>query len=385
MRVLAKVSILFLLLLGLPMAGILLAGYPAAGYLEFPPRTQYVSHAAFSWAAFLACALIVLAMVLPLVTRILTSMRLRAPRGTASRPFPWWGWAGVASGTIAWLLAWTRFHWFSSLQSHTFLPLWFSYILVINALTFRRSGRCMMLDDTRRFARLFPLSAAFWWFFEYLNRFVQNWHYAGWVFHPLEYFLYATLSFSTVLPAVLGTREWILTFPWIQSGFGDWLRVRPGRPRCLAWITLLVSAVGLAGIGVWPSALYPLLWLAPLSILVSLQTLLGEDHVFSGLTEGDWRAVVSAGTAALVCGFFWEMWNDRSLLKWQYRVPLVHRFQVFEMPLLGYAGYLPFGIECLAVAELFSPGKSVGKVSAGREASTPALGVPAQDLSKSGC
>jgi hypothetical protein len=30
----------------------------------------------------------------------------------------------------------------------------------------------------------------------------------------------------------------------------------------------------------------------------------------------------------------------------------VQRFQIFEMPLLGYAGYLPFGIECCLVMDL---------------------------------
>jgi hypothetical protein len=56
--------------------------------------------------------------------------------------------------------------------------------------------------------------------------------------------------------------------------------------------------------------------------------------------------------AALVCGFFWEMWNWGSLARWEYSIPHVDRFRVFEMPLLGYAGYLPFGIECAAIAAL---------------------------------
>jgi hypothetical protein len=33
-------------------------------------------------------------------------------------------------------------------------------------------------------------------------------------------------------------------------------------------------------------------------------------------------------------------------------VPLVHTFQVFEMPILGYSGYPPFGLECLAVSSM---------------------------------
>jgi hypothetical protein len=55
--------------------------------------------------------------------------------------------------------------------------------------------------------------------------------------------------------------------------------------------------------------------------------------------------------AALVCGGFWEMWNSHSSPKWIYTVPGVDCWHVFKMPLLGYAGYLPFGLECLAAVE----------------------------------
>jgi hypothetical protein len=43
------------------------------------------------------------------------------------------------------------------------------------------------------------------------------------------------------------------------------------------------------------------------------------------------------------------------LVHWEYAIPSVHRFQLFEMPLLGYAGYLPFGLDCLAVTQLLFP------------------------------
>jgi hypothetical protein len=52
---------------------------------------------------------------------------------------------------------------------------------------------------------------------------------------------------------------------------------------------------------------------------------------------------------------FWELWNSGSLAHWEYTIPFTHRFQLFEMPLLGYAGYLPFGLECLVVVQLFIP------------------------------
>ena len=62
--------------------------------------------------------------------------------------------------------------------------------------------------------------------------------------------------------------------------------------------------------------------------------------------HGDWRKITSYALAALVCGFFWELWNYYSLVRWIYDVPYVNALHIFEMPLLGYAGYIPFGILC---------------------------------------
>lgn len=206
-----------------------------------------------------------------------------------------------------------------------------------------------MIDRPRFFLMLFPLSAAFWWFFEYLNRFVQNWSYTGVNYSPWEYFCYATLSFSTVLPAVLGTREWIAGTLWIRQGFGNLWSMQLSRPRILAWGVLVASAAGLTGIGVWPNYLFSLLWVSPLLVIVSIESLMGERHVLSDLANGDWLLVISSAAAALLCGGFWEMWNYYSLARWEYSIPFVHRFQIFEMPFLGYAGYLPFGLECAVI------------------------------------
>jgi hypothetical protein len=115
---------------------------------------------------------------------------------------------------------------------------------------------------------------------------------------------------------------------------------------------LLLAGAGLLLIGVYPNLLFPLLWISPLLIVVALRTLGGERHVLSETAAGDWRPAATAAVAALVCGVFWEMWNVYSLAKWTYAVPYVHRFEVFEMPILGYAGYLPFGLECAMAGRL---------------------------------
>jgi hypothetical protein len=202
---------------------------------------------------------------------------------------------------------------------------------------------------------LFLLSAAFWWFFEYLNRFVQNWYYTGiGSLTPLEYFLFATLPFATVLPAVMGTYELLATFPRLSTGLHPFAPLRFRRPRLAAGVALLLGCIGLAGIGVRPDLFFPLLWLAPLIILTSLQVLRGEPTRLSDPAGGNWSTVCLLACAALICGFFWEMWNYHSLAKWVYSVPYVGRFRIFEMPVLGYAGYLPFGLECAVVADLLN-------------------------------
>jgi len=378
MRVVLKLILLVLVLGGLPLLGIVVAGQPLERYLDFPPRTGYVQHAPFSWIVFIALALLIGASVAPFVVRIVTarltsessrhsigiswSQQLLEERGTlagrrlTSPAFPWWGWLGAALTMSSWVLAWNRFAWFEPFQPVTFTPLWLGYILFVNAWTFRRMGHCLIVDQPRYFSWLFPLSAAFWWFFEYLNRFVQNWYYSGIQdFTPVEYFLRATVPFSTVLPAVLSTTDLLASYPLMSAGLDQFRPIRSINAKLVGWGILLLSSAGLSGIAVWPSYLFPLVWVAPLLVMTSLQAVAGEETIFSSITHGNWKSLWLPALAALVCGFFWEAWNYKSLAHWEYAIPFVHRFQIFEMPFLGYAGYLPFGLQCLAVAQFVFP------------------------------
>ena len=344
---------MILLLVGLPLLGIILAGYPITRYLEFPPVTRYVEHRAFSWPVFFALCVFVCFVTAPFIIRVILA-RTPSEAPPVRRHFPWWGSLGLLLLSASWTLAWSRFPWFASWQGFTFSPIWVGYILVINAWTYRRTGHCLMLDRPKYFLWLFPLSAGFWWYFEYLNRFVQNWHYVGIdSFSSLEYFIYATLPFSTVLPAVLSTKEWLESFRHFTLPLRDLWPVRIRHWRIVAILAFILGGAGLVGLGIWANVLFPALWMSPILIMASLQVLFGRRSLFSGLQHGDWRSVWVLALAGLCCGLLWELWNWKSLAHWQYAVPYVQQFSLFEMPLLGYAGYLPFGVECGLIADLF--------------------------------
>ncbi len=353
-RIFRKIVILLDILVALPLLGLIFTGRHPMDYLHFPPHTEYVRQESFSPLAFFFATILFVFLLLPFLIRGFSFIRAHREREKKREKFPWWGWAALTCGVLFWLFAWTRFSFFSPLQKHTFTPLWLSYIFFVNALTFMRRGSCMWIEKRGYFLSLFPISALFWWFFEFLNRFVHNWYYTGTEdYGPLGYILFASISFSTVLPAVLSTRELLLTSPLFKEGFKGWKAIGVRWPRVTAGFCILLFGAGLFFLGVLPGLLYPLLWLSPLAVIISMQAMTRSKHPLSGISRGDWSVPVSYAAAALVCGFFWEMWNSYSLAKWSYSFPFFYGLKIFEMPLLGFMGYLPFGLECAAFTELF--------------------------------
>src|SRR5438094_73187 len=97
----AQIVSLVVLLIGLPPAGVLLTGRPVAPYLEFPPLTHYVAHAPFSWPVFFGLAVVILVAAVPAVARLAT-VRPSEDTLPTRRPFPIWGWGGVALIAAGW-------------------------------------------------------------------------------------------------------------------------------------------------------------------------------------------------------------------------------------------------------------------------------------------
>ena len=148
------------------------------------------------------------------------------------------------------------------------------------------------------------------------------------------------------MPAVFGSAELVASFGFLG---------RLGRGPRIG--TDLRTTVGFFAAGwpmlalmlVWPAIFFPFAWICLYFILEPLNVWMGNHSLAEWTRNGDWRPVLALWMGVLLTAFFWEMWNFHSYPKWVYHVPWGNWLHVFEMPLLGYGGYLPFSLELFAL------------------------------------
>jgi hypothetical protein len=255
------------------------------------------------------------------------------------------GWLGLLLLAVCWPLNWLLL---GARTAYLFFPLWLGYILIVDALVCSRSGASLWTRSRGGFVLLFILSAPAWWLFEIINNRTGNWEYLGaGGFTPLEYNVLCTLCFSTVMPAVFETAELVRTFRWVNS-----LRTGAKIPDTLTANGLFLAAALLM---LAAKFFYPCVWVSLVLILEPMNRWLGRPHLLQWLAQGDWRPVLSLAFGALMCGFFWEMWNVWSWPQWIYHTPGAEFLHVFKMPLPGYGGYIPFALELFALKNFLWP------------------------------
>jgi len=201
-----------------------------------------------------------------------------------------------------------------------------------------------------KYLGLFFVSALVWWIFEMINFRTQNWTYPGVeLFSPLAFTFWSTLSFTTVIPAVFGSAEFFASFGFVK-------RLKPGlivgTDRKTTAIFFFTGWIMLALMLIWPQNFFPFVWLSVYFILEPINVWMGNRSLADWTQRGDWRSVIALWLGVLMTGFFWEMWNYYSYPKWIYHVPWGNWLHLFEMPLLGYGGYLPFALELYALYHL---------------------------------
>jgi len=254
---------------------------------------------------------------------------------------------------LAWIASWSPQHPLSSLS---FFLLWVGFIFTLDGIAYMRRGTSFWQNHPRKFLQMFVFSIPFWWLFEFLNYRVQNWHYIldkpfGIPYNNVMFNVLATLCFSTVLPAVMEVSAIITSFPAFKPKLGP-KDSEPFVPHQWVALQFILGVIGISAALIWPHYAFGLIWLGPLLILDSVNVVLGNRSALGHLIAGDFKFLIAIPFATLITGFFWEMWNYWSLPKWYYTVPFVGFAKIFEMPALGFTGYLPFGLELFALYQL---------------------------------
>ncbi len=268
---------------------------------------------------------------------------------TNTENFTWYGWTGLILVIVFWILNWSltgiRTHW-------GFFPMWLGYCLSIDAWVFARKGSSLLKRNWFFYILLFVFSAPSWWLFEVINWRTQNWLYMGRkYFTDLQYVMFASLSFSTVMPAVFETAELFGTFKFIKQ-----IRRGPKITPTKSVLSFMLASGFFMFILIimCPWYFFPLVWVSLYFLIEPLNVIFKNRSFFDYTRKGDWRPVIALCCGCLMCGFLWEMWNFYSYPKWIYNVPFVGIWHVFEMPLLGYGRYLPFSLELSALYHLLA-------------------------------
>lgn len=255
---------------------------------------------------------------------------------------PYRGLLGLLLIAIAWPLS-------QQISQNLFFPLWLGFILLVDGLVLRRTGTSLVVRSPKIMVVMFIVASPYWWAFEGINQITQNWVYVT----PTEEdsgglvgVIQASLSYSTVVPAVFEVSELIGSFGFIKR-FARLPSLVLSRPQIiLAGVFGLGSLVTML---IWPTYLFPMTWLCLFFIFDPINNLTGRPSIIAQVKNGDYRTVVAFALGALVCGFFWEMWNRDASVSWEYNIGYLDFARIFQMPLLGYGGYLPFGLETYAV------------------------------------
>ena len=253
---------------------------------------------------------------------------------------------GIVLTAVSWYFAWSHI---GPVSEYSFFPLWVGYILLVNGLSEVMAGTSLLRRMRWSFLWLFVISIPMWWFFEYMNTIVQNWHY---VFtHPisiLHYEIQASIDFSTVVPAVLSIS--ILVFQPLKRRS---LSTRIAIPGTTLLIDFVSTFILFWLLKLFPSETFPLVWIVPILFLEPLAYALGvRASLVRQIEQGNLALPLSLGIGTLITGFWWECWNFYSLPKWIYTIPHVGFWKVFEMPILGYLGYPFFGLIVFSYAAL---------------------------------
>jgi hypothetical protein len=259
-------------------------------------------------------------------------------------PFAPYGWVGLVVLALAeWLLflgVWPVTVYFTPIA-------WTAYLLIADAMVRAIKGRSRMHDSRNGLLGAVLLSILLWLIFESYNLRLHNWVYVGlpknWAAALLGY----AWSFATITPAIFVTSELVEAFAWFRPARP--LRFSDSAERSMSVFGLACLTIPLVIPQHFAAYLFVLVWVGFVFLLDPINHRLKLPSLLGDLAEGRRGRFWSLMIAGWVCGWLWEFWNYWAAAKWHYIFPMFQQWKLFEMPVPGYLGFLPFALECFVM------------------------------------
>jgi hypothetical protein len=253
--------------------------------------------------------------------------------------FKFYGYIGLLIVIIAEIFLFLRVYWVGLF----FTPIaWSGYILFIDSFIFKLKGSSLISNRTNEFLVMLPLSVCLWLVFEFYNIFLKNWHYVNLPDQVWIRMIGYTWSFATIWPAILETKELVMTLRIFDKMPFKPLRIS----RRLLYCSIALGAAFLTIPIIFPSQyLAVLVWTGFIFLLDPINYLNQEKSILKDLESGSPGTFLSLFLSGLWCGILWEFWNFWTIGRWTYTVPILGQVKLFEMPVVGYFGFLVFAVE----------------------------------------
>jgi len=222
---------------------------------------------------------------------------------------------------------------------------WWSFILIMDSLNFRRKKRSPLAESTKIFLFTAFISVFVWLIFELFNLRLRNWTYHDLPPSLLERWLGYFIAFASVILAI---KE--IAF-FIQSLFKGRefslfkIKITP----TLLWVLFVLGVFSVILPLAWPRIFFPFVWLCFIFLLEPLNYRLKNKTFLREVAEKKWSNLLSWILAGLAAGILWEFWNFWATSHWRYSLPYLNQGRVFQMPVYGYSGFLPFALEIFAL------------------------------------
>ncbi len=225
---------------------------------------------------------------------------------------------------------------------------WWSFILMLDSINFRLRGNSPLSEGVFKFLFMGFISVSVWLIFELFNLRLRNWSYFDLPQGIFPRWLGYFLAFATVIPALI---ELSLLFQRIfRHRALKMFQVRPTKYLFSGSVFFGILSIGSALL--WPNLCFPLVWIGLYFFIEPLNYRLKTVTLWADIEKKNWVNFWSWIFSGLTAGFLWEFWNFWAGSHWEYSLPYLDFWRVFQMPVFGYLGFLPFALEIFVIWNL---------------------------------